>query len=239
MNIEHFDNYNTLSVRGAELVMGEIRKKKDLLFCTATGSSPDGVYRILEGEGKEHPGLFQELRIIKLDEWWGLPAGSPATCEAYLRERLLDPLGIREDRYISFHSDAGDPYMECERIRKELDSQGPIDVALLGIGRNGHIGLNEPGETLEPFCHPVELTHASRQHGMLAQLESRPTIGMTLGMREILSSRVVVLLAAGEDKTEAIRGLLTGKITTGCPASFLWLHPRVHCLVQHNQNPTS
>jgi len=236
MNIEYFQNQESLTQRGASIVLEEIRRKKDLLLCAATGESPRSIYDRLIRESKKEDQLFQNLRIIKLDEWWGVPSGSNGTCEEYLRSCLLGPLAIPDKRYISFASDVTDPVQECNRIRSLLKRQGPIDLTILGLGRNGHIGLNEPGNYFEPYCHLQYLSEQSRQHEMMKHLEEKPAYGLTLGMAEILSSRKIILIISGEDKTDATRMLLSGHITTDCPATFLWLHNHVICLVLQLQD---
>ena len=231
MNIRNFSNYDILSQRANELVVEEIRSKKDLLLCAATGGSPEGLYRELVTTGAFEPELLSSIRVIKLDEWGGIPPGSPGTCEAYLQERLLEPLGISGIRYISFNSLPDDPDLECQRIQAELDLMGPIDLCILGLGRNGHLGLNEPGPELQSHCHVASLTQSSMGHAMTARMEKVPEYGLTLGMSDILSSLKILLIISGEGKEEAKNMFLSGKITTHCPASYLWMHPDVDCLV--------
>jgi galactosamine-6-phosphate isomerase len=232
MEITYFEDYNQLTERAFGLLIGELRKKPDLLLCTATGNSPRGVYRKLVEKGKSEPSLVQRLRVIKLDEWYGVSHNSKGSCELYLRSHLVDPLHIDRERFISFRSDAPDPEGECGRIRSALEREGPADIAILGLGTNGHLGFNEPGRQLEPHCHLTPLTPESQQHGMMKHATHKPAYGMTLGMSDILASIVILLMVSGQGKEEALSSLLKGKITTGCPATFLWLHDRVHCLVE-------
>jgi len=232
MEISYFENYDLLAAQAFDLILGEIRKKPDALICTATGKSPGGIYRKMVAQGNTEPSLFSRLRIIKLDEWYGITPDSEGSCESYLRAHLLDPLQIGRERYISFLSNVPDPDKECSRISTALQSEGPVDLAILGLGTNGHLGFNEPGMRLEPRCHLARLTTESQQHGMMQHLFPKPEYGMTLGMGDILASGMIVLIVAGEGKKEALTTLLEGKISTGCPASFLWLHDHVFCLVE-------
>jgi len=231
MHIEYFPDEESLSRRGVALILEEIRKKRNLLLCAASGNSPSRIYGKLIQESEKDQTLFRDLRIIKLDEWWSVPANSEGTCEHYIRKKLVEPLSIPDDRYISFLSDVTDPDVECNRIRTVLQQQGPIDLAVLGLGRNGHIGLNEPGRYLEPYCHQALLSEQSRKHGMIGFMVEKPSHGMTLGMKEILSSRKIILIVSGEDKKDAANFLFSGKVTTECPATFLWLHDQTFCLV--------
>jgi galactosamine-6-phosphate isomerase len=231
MNISYCSDYQEMSSFAASLVVEAIRDAPGLLLCAATGSSPEGLYSELGKQASMEKELFSELRILKLDEWGGIPRDHPVTCEHYLRTKLLDPLGIGKDRYISFNSDPEDPDMECNRIRLRLQKEGPIDICILGLGRNGHLGLNEPSPRLEPHCHMATLTGESMQHSMIASLENKPTFGLTLGMKEILASRRIIMLVTGQEKKQMAEKFLRAKVSTDLPASFLWLHPKVECLV--------
>jgi len=212
------------------MVMHHIRNKPDLLLCAPSGNSPAGLYdRLLENAERE-PGVFRHIRIVKLDEWIGPNPSHPVSCEHFLRKRLLLPLGIPSARYISFRSDAEDPVQECRRIQGELEEQGPIDLCILGLGRNGHLGLNEPAPFLEPGPHECQLSGESMEHEMLAALDPKPQRGLTLGMFQILSARKILLLISGKGKKEVIHQFLQRKITTLLPASFLWMHPDAECL---------
>jgi galactosamine-6-phosphate isomerase len=214
-----------MSLAAARLIVDFIRARPDALLSLATGSSPERLYAILAGEARRDPALFGRVRILKLDEWGGLDPDDPATCEVYLREKVLRPLGIPPERYFGFESRPRDPEAECRRAARWLDSAGPIDVNILGVGGNGHLGLNEPAASLEAEPHVAELTEESRAHPMLARARSPVRYGLTLGMAAILGSRRVVLLASGRGKAPALRLMLLEGITTAFPASFLRLHP--------------
>src|SRR5690349_18677566 len=107
----------------AEMIVEELRRKPDLLLCAASGSTPVRCYALLAEARRRDAQTFDRLRILKLDEWGGLPMDDPATCEAYLRRHLIEPLGIGEDRYVTFDSNAPDPRQECERVRDLLAKQ--------------------------------------------------------------------------------------------------------------------
>jgi len=218
----------------AEIILNDLAAKPNSLMALATGNSPLGVYNQLALKHKEEPQLFNKLRIIKLDEWGGIPLENPSTCESFLQQHFIKPLNISPDRYLSFGNHADDPETECERVQTVLKDHGPIDSCVLGIGKNGHLGFNEPAETLLPHCHVVQLAKTSQQHSMVESLSHNPTYGITLGMADILQSKKIVLLLTGEGKAATIEKFMTQKISTKLPASFLWLHPNVHCFVDRN-----
>jgi galactosamine-6-phosphate isomerase len=147
-----------------------------------------------------------------------------------VRTKLLEPLKISDDRYFGFRTNAADAERECGRMRNWLAEHGPIDVCILGLGLNGHVAMNEPGAELAPHAHVAALARSSLQHPMLKNLKPKPRNGLTLGMRDILASRLVLLLVNGAHKQAALRRLLQPSVTTRYPASFMWLHPRAFVL---------
>lgn len=126
---------------------------------------------------------------------------------------------------------SGEPEAECERIQQILDQKGPIDICILGIGMNGHIALNEPAPSLHTNCHVAHLSQKSLQHPMIAGDTEKPGYGLTLGMANIFQSRLIILLINGIKKREITQAFLEQKISTELPASLLWLHPNVICLI--------
>jgi galactosamine-6-phosphate isomerase len=231
MNISWCSDYREMSSRAASLVVDAIRENPGLLLCAATGSSPEGLYHELREQAGREPDLFAGLRILKLDEWGGVPENHPVSCENYLRTRLVDPLAIPPERYYSFRSDPEDPDLECSRIRNLLEKEGPIDICILGLGRNGHLGLNEPAQQLKPHCHMAGLSAESLRHPMISSLELKPEYGLTLGMQEILDSRQIIMLVSGREKKEVALRFLEEKVSGLLPASFLREHPRTECLI--------
>jgi galactosamine-6-phosphate isomerase len=198
--------------------------KPDLLLCAASGNTPTRTYELLAEKYRAEPNNFRSLRVLKLDEWGGIEMDDPASCESYLQNDLVRPLGVSEDRYFAFNSNPVEPDIECERIGVWLAASGPVDICVLGLGVNGHIALNEPGPFLRATSHVAQLTTSSLQHPMLANARKVPHYGLTLGMAEILASRQILLLVSGAAKREPLKRLLRREITTDFPASFLWLH---------------
>ncbi|HEY9793713.1 MAG TPA: 6-phosphogluconolactonase [Candidatus Obscuribacterales bacterium] len=224
-----FSDYESLSVASAQEILSLVRRQPDAKICLPTGATPERTYELLaELDGGRS---FRQARMVQLDEWGGLSSGAEGTCDAYLRHRVLDPLHIDENHYTSFRSDAPDPSGECRRIQRELDLLGPMDLCLLGLGKNGHLGLNEPGPYLTPRVHVAQLTDASREHSMLSKSKAKPTFGYTLGMGDLLRSKMILLLVSGEQKSQVLSRLMKETVETDFPASFLWLHPNVllHC----------
>lgn len=231
MNIQYFTNYDEMSQRCSTIIIESLKENSNQLLCAATGNSPEGVYKNLADAFVKNPEIFNNLKIVKLDEWGGIPATHPNSCETYIKRKILRPLNISNNRYVSFESTPDSQELECGRVQMELKQKGPIDICVLGLGRNGHIGFNEPADVLIPYCHVARLSQESLHHQMVEDMQNKPTHGLTLGMADILQSGVIILLATGPNKKNTINDLLTEKINTGLPASFLWLHPNVHCFV--------
>ncbi len=238
MRISYFDDYGSMSQRAADLLLTALKAKKDLLVCAATGGSPRGLYERLAENYLKTPHLFENLSILKLDEWGGIPLTDPHSCHSYLQEQVIKPLKISPDRYVAFNSEAENVENECARIQQEIDRLGPIDICILGLGKNGHLGLNEPADFLQRDCHIAQLSTLTMQHEMVQSMAQNPTYGLTLGMTGILQSKKIILLIAGTNKENDIKSLLTQQITTQMPASFLWLHGNVECLIVSNNTLT-
>jgi galactosamine-6-phosphate isomerase len=231
MKIEILNTYGELSRKAKDIIVQEIEKNNKLLLCTATGGSPTETYKLLGDEYKKQPELFAGLRIIKLDEWGGIPMDHKATCESYLQTHLLKPIHFSNSRYIGFKSNPADPLQECRNIQNKLEKEGPIDLCILGLGMNGHLAFNEPADSLQPHCHIAELSKASLQHPMASGIQEKPTYGLTLGMADILHSKMILILINGSKKRDIVKQFLSKKITTLVPASLLWLHSNVICLI--------
>lgn len=222
------DDFQSMSQCAAEVVLDAVRRKPNGLICVATGASPIGLYACLAAHRNE----LACVRILKLDEWGGLPPEDPATCETYIRRHILEPWGVTPDRYFGFVSNAPDPEAECGRIRTLVAELGGIDICILGMGADGHLGLNYPASCLPGLAHPTDAS--TLRHAMLDVAQSVPTHGLTLGLVEILQSREIVLVVNGAGKSQALARLLAGKITTDFPASLLWTHSHLTCVADQD-----
>lgn len=221
------EDYDSMSQAAAEWVADAIHAKPDSLLCLATGASPTGTYARLAEKSVEAPELFNKIRCIKMDEWGGLPMNDPGSSEFYLRKHVLGPLHIEKERYFSWNSHPVDNAIECRRVSDWLESNGPVSISIIGMGLNGHIGFNEPADTLQCGPHRAELSPMSQQHSMLGAQKGRILFGYTLGMDDILRSHKILLLVSGAPKAEPLREFFSRRITTRFPASLLWLHPHL------------
>ena len=237
MDIEVTESYEAVSRRAEQLIVADLKRRPDLILCASAGSTPTRTYELLAARAVLQPGLFEKMRVLQIDEWGGLAPGNLATCEYDLRSKLLEPLRITKERYVGFRSAVTDPVGECARIAEWLVSNGPIDICLLGLGVNGHVAMNEPAESATPQPHLAKLSRASLQHPMLKQMALKPKYGLTIGLRDILSSRRILLLVNGSHKRAALERLMVPQVTTRFPASFLWLHRQATILCDREAAP--
>jgi galactosamine-6-phosphate isomerase len=231
MQIERAGSYEEMSRRAARQIQRALRRKPDLLIGLATGATPTRTYELLAAAREAEPSRFRHLRVVKLDEWLGLPLGHPGSCESDLRRKVLGPLAVSRSRYRGFASRPRDPHAESRKLGRWLARHGPLDLCVLGLGTNGHLLMNEPGPALDPAPHVARLAPSTRRHSMLASTRVPPARGLTVGLGDILRAREVLLLISGSHKAAAFREMLARRVSTRCPASFLWLHPAatVHC----------
>jgi len=229
MKINAVVNYEELSVLASSFIVHEIKLNPDLLFCAATGGSPTGMY----AEMAKQKSLFNQMRVIKMDEWGIKPSSHPDSCESYLEKHLLGPLEIPPSRYVSFDPNASDADNEIQRVESYIQANSPMDICILGLGKNGHIAFNEPAPFLQAGFHKATLAESTIQHDPALSQGLEPAFGWCVGMQGILQSKKIIFLVTGKGKEAALEQILTKQISTDCPASFLWLHPNVELITDY------
>ena len=223
-------DFKELSYACAEKMINCVKQKPNALLCLASGNSPKKAYEIFVQRVLEEKLETRQLRILKLDEWWGISNDDPSSCEMYFQEILIKPLNISKNHFISFQSSAANTHEECNRISEYLRKKGPIDLSVLGLGKNGHLGLNEPAAFLKLYAHVCEIDTKTKTHTMLKGNDKDVRYGITIGIGEIMSSKDILFLVTGEHKELVFDAFKEGKISTKLPASFLWLHPKTTCI---------
>lgn len=232
MTIERFDDEHALSSALATRVLGHIAARPSLVLGLPTGRTPLGLYRELRerGGGTDWSGV----RTFNLDEFAGLAPSHPNSYRAFMQAELFGHVSI-EPRHIGFLNGAAPNLdQECRRYEAAIEAAGGIDLQILGIGANGHIGFNEPAAGLCARTHVAELEQETR-HANAQWFDGDwtkvPPRALSMGMATILRARAIVLIATGAEKAEAVHGMLEGRITTRLPASFLQVHPRVTVMI--------
>lgn len=230
-NMIYKENYEEMSREAAAVMRSVIDRNPDAVIVLATGHSPRLAYQYLtEGLLRDSVDVGR-LTFVKLDEWIGLSADDEATCEYFIRTEILDPLSVKEEQYLHFNPEAKDAKEECRRVEKEYRMLTQIDLVILGIGMNGHLGLNEPGETLDGTAHSIRLDEKTKTHEMLSHAQKRVEYGVTLGMEELFRGKQILLLADGTQKKMGLEYYMNDIITTKVPVSLLKLHPDCKCIV--------
>ena len=211
--------------RAFEVIRDCIQANPQSHLCLATGASPLGAYRRVAEESLAGRLDASRVRITKLDEWIGIPMAHEASCESYLRKEVLGPWSVPEAQYLAFDSEQDDQIFECRRIENRLETLPPFDLCVLGVGSNGHLGLNEPANSLVMGPHIAELAPTTRYRPMLQGTVL--THGLTLGIGNILGSRRVLLIVMGASKQQAWDYLQDGEVSTQWPVSLLNMHDDV------------
>lgn len=216
----------------ARLLAECLAAEPHLVLALPTGRTPVDMYSALVRLHRRGRADFSRATTFNLDEFVGLAAETRASYRAFMRRHLLDHVNLAAGRAHVPRGDAQSPAREAARYERAIADSGGLDIAVLGIGANGHIGFNEPGPTLSARTHVVRLTLGSRRANRAAfggRTANVPTHAISMGVGTILSADMVVLLATGRAKARIVQKALTGPITTRVPASLLQTHPR--CLV--------
>lgn len=232
MTVQTFPTYNELSLYAAEKIAGVVRAKPDAVLGLATGSTPVGTYRHLVRMCKEGSLDFSRVTTVNLDEYLGLPGTHAQSYRFFMEEHLFRHVNIDPARTFLPDGMAEDPVAEGARYDALIRGLGGIDIQLLGIGYDGHIGFNEPAETFVKATHPVDLDPSTVQANarFFASEAEVPRRAITMGMGSILGARRILLLAAGEGKRAIFEASCGGPITPRVPASLLQLHPAAEML---------
>lgn len=223
MNIIVTENYESMSKKASDFLFDLIENKNAKNFILASGSTPTLTYGLLTKEIINKNIKYDDMKIVILDEWYGLDKNDEGSCYKYFKTNIFSKLPNIEDNNYIWNGIAEDIDEECQRMKQAIDSID-IDVCILGIGINGHIGFNEPDDFLSPFPHKILLTKESLSHDMIKKSNKDIKFGITLGIKDLLKAKKILLLASGASKSEAIKNFMQGKITPKYPASFLWLH---------------
>jgi glucosamine-6-phosphate deaminase len=207
-----------------------IRQTPALVLGLPTGRTPVPLYRELVRLCLRDEIDFAQTTTFNLDEFVGLESRDPRSYRAYMDRHLFDRVNLRPRRIQFLNGTARDLAAECRRYERAIARAGGIDLQVLGLGVNGHIGFNEPARGLQAFTHVTRLTPATRRANAFLfgnRAAAVPRLAMSMGMATILRARRIVLLATGASKAGAVRRMIEGKMTTAVPASFLQLHPNV------------
>ena len=226
MRICRATDYNDMSRKAAQIILAQIIMKPNCVLGLATGSSTIGTYKqLIEWYNKDELD-FSEVTSINLDEYKGLSPEAPQSYRYFMNTHLFDHVNIDKNRTFVPDGLATDSEKSCAEYNANILKQGGIDLQLLGIGRNGHIGFNEPGSAFESLTHCVALKEDTIKANarFFETMDDVPKYAYTMGIKNIMSAKKVLLLASGKNKAKAVYESFFGPIVPGVPASVLQLH---------------
>ncbi|MFB0569059.1 MAG: glucosamine-6-phosphate deaminase [Nitrososphaeria archaeon] len=226
MKVSVEKDYDQMSKRAAQMIAETIVSKTDAVLGLATGGTPEGCYAQLAQMHREEGLDFSRVTTFNLDEYLGLPPTHQQSYHRYIDERLFDRVNIDKNRTHIPDGLAPRPRKFCEAYERMIRSSGGIEVQVLGIGRNGHIGFNEPGSPFDSRTRVVDLSEETRKDNsrFFGSIDQVPRQAITMGLATIMEARRIVLLASGVNKARAVEHSVNGPVTIEVPASRLQRH---------------
>lgn len=229
MIIYQAKDYKDLSRKAANIISAQVIMKPNAVLGLATGSSPVGTYQQLIEWYKKGDLDFSDVTSVNLDEYRGLSGDNDQSYRYFMNTNFFDHINIRKERTFVPNGTEPDSEKACSDYNQIIRNVGGIDLQLLGIGGNGHIGFNEPGEAFESETHCVKLTENTIQANarFFASIDEVPKEAYTMGIKNIMQAKKILLIASGKSKAEALYQSFFGPITPNVPASILQLHQDV------------
>ena len=226
MRIYEAEDYQDMSRKAANILAAQVILKPDCVLGLATGSSPVGTYdQLVEGYNRGDLD-FSEVKTVNLDEYIGLDRGNDQSYYYFMHSHLFDRINIDPANTNVPDGMAEDIGAECERYEELIRSLGGVDIQLLGIGRNGHIGFNEPADAFDRMTHCVDLTESTIEANkrFFASADDVPRQAVSMGIGTIMKAKKILLIASGKDKADAVAKAFFGPVTPEVPPSILQLH---------------
>jgi glucosamine-6-phosphate isomerase len=225
MDTRIFENKDALSEAVCDYILELIIAKPNATIVLTSGDTPKQAYALLAQ--KATADMFKNVFIIGLDEWVGIPPTSSGSCRYIVEENLLKPVGISNQNYTFFDGLTTDLQFECKRIDNLIIGRGGLDFILLGLGQNGHLGLNEPGSSFNLYSHVSILAEETISVGQkYFEGETALSKGITIGIKHILEAKIAMVIASGASKANIVNKLLKEEISPDIPATAIKLHNR-------------
>ncbi|MCI9128933.1 MAG: glucosamine-6-phosphate deaminase [Eggerthellaceae bacterium] len=223
------EGYDGMSRSAADVVKSVIVDDPSCVLGLATGSTPIGMYACLVKDCKEGEVSFKDVTTFNLDEYVGLPGEHDQSYRYFMDTNLFDHVDIDKARTNLPDGCAGNLEQMCAEYEQKIQDAGGIDIQVLGIGHNGHIGFNEPCDDFPVATHPVDLTESTinANSRLFSDVSEVPRSAVTMGIGTIMKARKVIVLANGDGKADIVKAAFTGPVVPSVPASVLQLHPDV------------
>ena len=233
MNLIIVENYDEISKLAAENIKDVITRNPKAILGLATGSTPIGAYKELIKMNKNNEIDFSDIKTVNLDEYIGLSEKNTQSYRYFMNENLFNHINIKKENTFVPNGLAKNIEEETKNYDKKIDELGGIDIQILGVGTNGHIAFNEPGDILTSATHLTNLTKSTinANSRFFNSIEDVPKTAITMGLGQIMKSKKILLLAYGENKAEVVKEVLSGNITSKNPATMLQMHKDVTIIV--------
>ncbi len=232
MQVHVYPDYEALSHRAADEIIRQLQQNPEAVLCLAAGDTPRLSYDTLVARAAQEGFDFSQCTFVGLDEWVGIPPDNAGSCSWFLHLHLFKPLAISPSQIYLFDALSSDLEAECRKMNDIIREKGGIDLMLVGIGMNGHIGFNEPGTPADSYAHVIDLDATTRSVGQkYFNQQTSLSKGITLGLKHLLEARHAILIASGHRKADIIRQALEGPVTSDIPATILRTHPNCDLMV--------
>ena len=226
MDVWILESAHAVAVKAADICGELIQRKPDARIGLATGATPQALYAEMIRRNRQDHLSFAHVETFNLDEYLGIGPDHPQSFHRAMRDSLFAEVDIDPANTHLPRGDSSDPVAEARAYEALIKSRGGIDLQILGIGRNGHIGFNEPGSSLGSRTRVKTLSRATLRDNQIGHPDfEEPIMAITMGIGTILDARALVVLATGAAKAEAVAAALEGPLASSCPASAIQLHP--------------
>jgi len=225
MKLNIYPDNQTLSAQVANEVIALIKRMPDAVFCLASGDTPRIACQLVAEKAISEGIDFSKCTFVGLDEWLGVAPDNEGSCHHFFKTLLIEPLRLSPNQTFLFDALATNPQEECKKMDENIFNKGGIDLMIVGIGMNGHIGFNEPGISFEKYSHVADLDNTTVTVGQ--KYFSSPTNlkqGITLGLEHLMESKRVILMANGKKKAGVIAKAVGGEISNQFPATIIQRH---------------
>ena len=234
MEIIKKNNYDELSEFLGEIIWEEMKKEGKSLISLPSGDTPLGAYKYLVGKLKDKDLSKYDFTFIGLDEWVGMDKDDQGSCQNYMHKFLFDKLNLNMNQVVEFDAKSDDLNKECEKMDRFIIDNGGLDLVVLGIGMNGHLGLNEPNMGFDKYSFIVKLSDSTKQVAQkYFDSDKKLEQGITLGIKHFLDAKKVVLVASGDKKSEIIKKIIDEDITENIPATSIKQHKNAYLLLDN------
>jgi glucosamine-6-phosphate deaminase len=232
MKVKVFNHYDEISQKAAEEIITQVKTNPGSTLGLATGSSPIGLYQFLIKDFQESNTSYKHVKTFNLDEYYGIAKTHQQSYYKFMWDNLFSHIDIQEENVHIPNGQEHNIEQECNSYNKKL-SGAEIDIQILGIGSNGHIGFNEPGTPFDSVTHKVALDEKTRLDNarFFNAIDEVPKYAISMGIKNILQAKKIILIATGIKKAHAIKAMVQGPIDPSCPASALQTHENVLVLV--------